>query len=213
MFSYHWLILLPLLALLAGCALDQLGELFAQLPRRKARGAWALLGVALVVLAYPTLRDTYDDYHVFARYVAGSMSRRDVETDYYPLYAQNRQVVDYVRSHGEPDDKVFVWGLWPQIYFWLDRPLVDRFIVNSGLRATWAPDEWRDELMDDLLSAPPRYFAVACCDNQPYLVGTSQTSDQHLRDSFPELRHFLEANYKPEPVLALDLFMLYERVR
>ena len=207
LFSYHWVILLPLLAPLAGHALDQLGGLFARLPR--PLGAWAVLAAALIVLAYPTLRDTYDDYRVLTRYAGGSMSRRDVETHYYPLYAPNRQVVDYVRAHGEPDDKIFVWGLWPQVYFWLDRPLVDRFLVNSGLRATWAPASWRRELIDDLRSDPPRYFAVACCDDQPYLVGTDQTSDEHLRDSFPELRLFLEGNYKL--VLTLDLFSLYER--
>ena len=166
--------------------------------------------MTLAVLAYPTLRDTYDDYAILVHRVTGSMSGREVETHYNPLYAQNRQVVDYVRANGEPDDRIFVWGLWPQIYFWLDRPPVDRFIVDSGLRATWAPDSWRRELMDDFMSAPPRYFAVACCDVQPWLVGTTQTSDEHLRDSFPELKLFLENNYKP--VFTLDLFLLYERV-
>jgi len=210
MFSYHWVILLPLLALLAGYALDQLGGLFARLPRPRALGASVVLAAALIVLAYPTFRDTYDDYRVLIRYAGGSMSGRDVETHYYPLYAPNRQVVDYVRAHGDSDDKIFVWGAWPQIYFWLDRPLVDRFLVNSGLRATWAPASWRRELMNDLESDPPRYFAVACCDVQPWLVGTAQTSDEHLRDSFADLRLFLEGNYKL--VLTLDIFSLYERV-
>jgi 4-amino-4-deoxy-L-arabinose transferase-like glycosyltransferase len=210
MFSYHWLVLLPLLALLAGYALDQFSLLFAQLSQRKMLSVWALLGLGLVVLAYPTLRDTYDDYVVLVHRVSGSMSAREVEAYYSPLYPQNREIVDYVRANGGPDDRIFVWGLWPQVYFWLDRPPVDRFIVNSGLRATWAPVSWRREVMDDLTSEPPRYFAVACCDVQPWLVGTSQTSDEHLRDSFPELKLFLERNYTP--VFDHGLFQLYERV-
>jgi hypothetical protein len=63
--------------------------------------------------------------------------------------------------------------------------------------------------MDDLRSAQPRFLAVARGDNQPWLVGTTETSDQHLRDSFPELRRFIEEHYVP--VRDMDLFLLYER--
>jgi hypothetical protein len=208
MFSYHWVVLLPLLALLAGYALDEAVAQFGRLRLSRALAAYALLSITLIVLAYPALRDTYDDYRVLVRYADGSMSRRDVEAHYHFLYPQNHQVVDYVKAHGGPDDRVFVWGLWPQVYFWLDRPLVDRFLVNSGLRATWAPQSWRREVMRDLAASPPRFFAIGRGDTQPWLVGTSQTSEEHLRDSFPELRLFLEENYLP--VLDLDLFLLYE---
>lgn len=208
MFSYHWLVLLPLLALLAGYALDEAAALFGRLRPPRALGAYALLSVTLIVLAYPTLRDTYDDYRVLLRYADGSMSRRDVETHYHPLYEPNHEVVDYVKAHSGPNDRVFVWGLWPQVYFWLDRPLVDRFLVNSGLRATWAPNSWREELMRDLSADPPRFFAIARGDNQPWLTGTTQTSDEHLRDSFPELRDFLAGNYVP--VQDYGLLFLYE---
>jgi hypothetical protein len=146
---------------------------------------------------------------VLARYASGSMGRRDVEAHYYPQYRQNHQVVDYIEANSGVGDRVFVWGLWPQIYFWLDRPLVDRFVANHGLRATWTPASWRRALIDDLVADPPRYIAVATGDNQPWLVGTAQTSDQHLRDSYPELRSFLEVDY--QPVLDLGLFVLYER--
>jgi hypothetical protein len=210
MYSYHWVVLLPLLAPLAGYAVDQLGVLFARLPTPRALGAWALLAAALIVLAYPVLRDTYDDYRVLIRYADGSMSRRDVETHYYPLYVQNHQLVDYVRAHSNENDQIFVWGLWPQVYFWLDRPLVDRFVVNSGLRATWAPQSWRRELMADLTANPPRFFAVARGDRQPWLAGTTETSDEHLRDHFPELNNLLASQYRP--VRDFGLFLLYERL-
>lgn len=209
MFPYHWIILIPLLAALAGSAVDQLGVLLGRLERPRAVAAWAVLGVGLLVLAFQPLLDTYDDYRNLVRFADGSLSRREVEARYYVLYEQNHQLVDYVRANGDEDDRLFIWGLWPQPYFWLDRPLVDRFVVNHGLRATWAPDSWREELIEDLTANPPRFFAVARGDNQPWLVGTSQTSDEHLRDSFPELRAFLEERYVP--VLDLELFILYER--
>jgi hypothetical protein len=209
MFSYHWLLLIPLLAPLAGYAIDQLAALFAQLDRPRVWAAWALLCGGLIALALTPIVDTYDDYRILGRYVSGSIERREVETHYLPLYDRNHQIVDYVKANGGSNDRVFVWGLWPQVYFWLDRPLVDRFVANHGLRATWSPDSWRRELIEDLAAEPPRYIAVACCDDQPWLVGTAETTDQHLQNSFPELRVFLESNYTI--VLDLDLFDLYER--
>ena len=195
MFTYHWVVMVPLLAPLAGYALDRLGALFATLPRGRAFGAWLLLTAGLIVLAYPTLRDTYDDYRVLVRYADGSMSRREVEAHYYPLYPPNRDVVDYVRANSGPNDRIYIFGLWPQVDFWLDREPFNRFTVNSGLRATWSPQKYRDELMRDLRAAPPRYFAIGLGDNQPWLVGTSQTSDEYVRDDFPELLSFLAENY------------------
>ena len=209
LFNYHWLIVVPLLAPLAGFAVDQLGELFARLTRSQALAGWALLGVALLVLAYEPLAGTYDNYRTLVRYADGTMTRRDVEAYYFPLYTRNHELVDYVRSNSGPEDQLFIWGFWPVSYFWLDRPLVSRFAENPGLRATWAPQSWRDELMEDLLADPPRYIAVARGDNQPWLVGNAQTSDEHLRYSFPELRRFIEEQYVP--VRDLGLFLLYER--
>lgn len=208
-FRYHWLIMIPLLAPLAGYAVDQTARLFSSPGRREAWAAWALLVGGLLVLAFQPLLDTYDNYRTLVSFADGSLSRREVEARYHPLLPANHKLVDYVRMHGEADDQLFIWGLWPVTYFWLDRPLVDRFVGNHGLRATWAPASWRRELIDDLITAPPRFFAVAQGDNQPWLVGTSETSDEHLRNSFPELRRFLEEDYVP--VQDMGLFVLYER--
>jgi hypothetical protein len=210
MFHYHWLAVLPPLALLAGYGVDGVLALFQPLPRAQAWGAAALLAGGLAALAFQPLLDTYDDYRTLGSYADGSLSRRQVEVHYYPLYAQNHEIVDYARERGGAGDLLFVWGVWPQTYFWLDRPLVSSFIVNSGLRATWSPPAWRDELMEDLQATPPRFFAVARGDNQPWLTGTSQTSDRYLWDEFPELRRYLESGY--DQVLDNGLFVLYEDV-
>jgi hypothetical protein len=209
MFDYHWLMVVPLLALLAGYAVDQLVALFATLSRSQARAATALLAVSLLALAFQPLLNTYDGYRILVRYADGSMSRRQVEAHYLPLYAENHQLVDYVRANSGPDDRIFIWGLWPQVYFWLDRPLFDRFVANHGLRATWAPQSWRRELIDDLTAHPPRYIAVGQGDNQPWLVGTSETSQDALNTRLPQLAAILDSQYRP--VLNAGIMVLYER--
>lgn len=210
MFRYHWLAMFPLLALLAGYAVDRVGELSSSMGRREAWAAWVLLAGGLAVLASQPLAGTYDGYRTLVRYADGSLSRREVEMQHHPFLLGNHQLIDYVRANGDDDDQLFVWGFWPIAYFWAERPLVTRFVANNGLRATWTPESWRSEVMDDLRSASPRFLAVAVGDSQPWLVGTTETSDEHLRDSFPELRGFVEDNYVP--VQNLDLFILYERM-
>ncbi len=209
MFRYHWLIMFPLLAPLAGYGIDQVLGLFSQAGRRVAWAARALLAFGLLVFAFVPLLDTYDNYRTLISFADGSLSRREVEARYDSFLPLNHELVDYVRAQNGEDDRLFIWGLWPIAYFWLDQPLVSRFAGNHGLRSTWAPETWRQELIDDLTAAPPRFFAVALGDNQPWLVGTSETSDEHLRDSFPELREFLEERYVP--VANMQLFILYER--
>jgi 4-amino-4-deoxy-L-arabinose transferase-like glycosyltransferase len=208
MFRYHWLVMFPLLAPLAGYALDRTLRLFAPLGRRVLWAAALVSLGGLALLAFEPLLETYDNYRSFVSFADGSLSRRQVEARYQPLLARNHQLVDYVREHGDPDDRLYVWGFWPVAHFWAERPLVSRFVINSGLRATWAPESWREELMEDLMSHPPRFFAVARGDNQPWLVGTGETSDAHLRDRFPELRRFLDERYVL--VLDIDLFALYD---
>ena len=210
LFTYHWLIMIPLLAPLAGYAVDHIIGLSLPLPAWRRLAVWALLAGGFAVLAYTPLARTYDNYRTFASYVSGSLDRREVEQRYNFLLAPNHALVDYVNQYGEPDDQLFIWGLWPVSYFWLDRPLVDRFVSNHGLRATWAPDSWREELIDDLSAAQPRFVAVAKGDRQPWLVGTAETSDEHMRNSFPELRQLLEEEYAI--VQDLGLFILYERI-
>jgi 4-amino-4-deoxy-L-arabinose transferase-like glycosyltransferase len=208
MFQYHWLVIIPMLAVLAGFAIDEAILLFGRLPRSQSAAAVAILTLGLLALAEKPLVDTYDEYRTLIRYVDGSMTRREVETYYFPLYANNHQVVDYLRAHSNPDDQIYIWGFWPQVYFWLDRDPFDRFVFNSGLRATWSPQPWRRELIDDLRARSPRYVAVGQGDVQPWLAGNSQTSQQAL-DGFPELAAILAANYRP--VLDAGVMVLYER--
>jgi hypothetical protein len=209
MFDYHWIMIVPLLAPLAGYSMGEVAGLLSTLPARRALIGWAAVGAGLLALASQPLLDTYDDYRLMIDFAQGDVTRREVEARYIPLYPYNHDLVDYIKDNSGTNDKLFVFGLWPQTYFWLDRPLVSRFVANHGLRSTWAPQEWRDELMRDLEAAPPRYFAIGQGDRQPWLVGTAQTSQEFVDEDFRELRLFLEENY--QFVGNFEIMMLYER--
>ena len=210
MFRYHWLVMFPLLGPLAGYAADRGIAALGRMTGKEALGASVLAIGALMVFASEPLLDTYDNYRTLLNVADGSVSRREAEARSFPHLRDVRRLVDYVEREGEPEDALYVWGFWPVANFWLDRPLASRFVVNNGLRADWAPTSWREALIDDLMANQPGFIAVGRNDVQPWLVGTSETSPEHLRDNFPELLQLLTEEYAFTQ--EFDLFFLYERL-
>lgn len=207
-FDYHWLIVLPFLAPLAGYAFDQAIDLTRSLARGDAYLARGLLAAGFIVLAiWPVLR-TYDAYGLLLDRTLGNISQQTVENHYLAEYEANVQLVDQIREQGDPDDSFYVFGFWALPYFLEERPLPARFITNASVRSTWSPESWRQELIDDLERVRPRFVAVAAGDHQPWLTGTYQASDQFMCDSFPELRRFIEENY--HAIMNNGLFVLYD---
>jgi hypothetical protein len=209
MFHYHWLIILPFLAPLAGYTCDRVLEAARPLGRGTVQAASALLvGGLLIAVLSPLLR-LYDDYDYLLKRLDGTLTQSQVEERYFGELRLNREIVDYMNANGDPDDLFYIWGFWTTPYFWEDRPLPTRFVANHGLRSEWTPPEWRFELLDDLEASRPRFIAVAAGDFQPWLTGTNESSDQHFCTGFPELKSFVSESY--QPVLNNGLFVLYDR--
>jgi hypothetical protein len=72
----------------------------------------------------------------------------------------------------------------------------------------WAQPSWREELVQELKHAQPRFFIVARRDAQPITTYVNLDSEGCLR-IFPELEAFITQNYKP--VADLDSFVIYRR--
>jgi hypothetical protein len=136
-FGHYYLQLFPPLCLLAASAWDQLS--------RRARGAVTLAGaIAVVGFAVPAFR-TVDSV---------------TETTAHRL-------ADYARAHTSSDQRIFVWGHLPEVYWWSDRLSATRFETTgfldgqSGGRPPehvgvqyGAPGAW-DDFEKDLAAHPP----------------------------------------------------------
>jgi Dolichyl-phosphate-mannose-protein mannosyltransferase len=208
-FSYHYLALLFPLALLAGFAIDKVIEYCGG--KRSSLQSWGAYGLAaafLIALTPSLLHAPYDQYRHLLGYATGRLSQADNEARWGDFYFYNHQVVDYVKANGNGDNSVFVWGLWPVIYWWNDEPLVSRFIFDTPLSATWAPEEWRRELVNDLQTKSPHFIIVAREGVQPWMTGTSETAEERIQD-YPAFRQILADNYWP--VYGNVLFEMFER--
>ncbi|MGA2284967.1 MAG: glycosyltransferase family 39 protein [Dehalococcoidia bacterium] len=206
-FYYHYLAMIFPLALLAGFAIDRVFG-YASGPGARRWAAYGLAGAFLVLLTPSLLSNPYEQYRQFLGVATGTVSRADNEAHWNSLLHYNREVVDYVNTNGGGDKSLFVWGNWPIVYWWADQPLVSRFIFDTPLSATWAPDIWRSELIDDLQTREPHFIAIAHEGAQPWMTGTSKTSDERLQD-YPALTQMLAQNYTP--VFDNPLFGVFER--
>ena len=207
-YSYHWLAMVFPLALLAGFALAGIVALWDVRSARQRWAAYGLVGVSLVALTPSLLSNPYEQYRHFLGFASGRVTQADNEGQWGPFFRLDREVVDYVRANGDGDTSLFIWGNWPVIYWWADQPLVSRFIYDTGLTATWAPEMWRSELVNDLQTRHPHFIAIAHGSVQPWMTGTTKTPEERI-DDYPGLKEMLDRDYVP--VWGNDLFQLLER--
>ncbi len=112
------------------------------------------------------------------------------------MFGDQFRVIDYLKANSQPQDQVYVWGTAPLINFIPQRENPSRFVSNIGLMSTWAPDRWREELVETLEAARPRYLVVERHDMIFSLTFTWRDSEQYLQ-IYPALDGLLRRQYQP----------------
>jgi hypothetical protein len=193
--GYHYLLVLPGLALAGGFGIAKL---------LRARRTVALAGLAALIAlgALETVRwsRAYSDD---GRVLTGVLPRERYLLGFPGGVspAVEEQAAEYLRTHSAPSDKLLVWGLGPGIYALADRAPVGRYPFHK-LLYTDAPlsrmighiDEHRAELMTRLRADKPPYVLVGRGDANGF---EPQSSFQSMM-AWPELRDLLHDQYAPE---------------
>src|SRR5438552_1478429 len=94
----------------------------------------------------------------------------------------------------KPEYTIFVWGVSVGIYYFLDTRPETICLTNTPLITDWTPQSWKDELIRQLQSHPPRFFIAESGDDREYVTGTQEDSWQKLLEWSP-LRDFIRNNY------------------
>ncbi len=122
-------------------------------------------------------------------------------------------VAEYLDTHTQVSDKIFVWGHMPEIYWASDRRPASRFITSGFPVGDWGSRPEGDEasnvptpgafeqMMEDLRTRVPRYVL----DTTPAAFRGSQYSPM---SKYPELRRFVDERY--EYVRTIDGISIYE---
>ena len=189
-FPHYYIALLPPLTLLAAPALAQL---WPDTGRTRERRVVRRLGLGWVTAAAA----------LFFLIDCRELARLPPETE----------AGLYIRTHSEPDERLFVWGRQTQIYLDARRRPASRYITTFPLTgyifgpplpdidtsARILPGAW-DNLTRDFLAHSPRYIVdVEVGPSARYPVG-----------QFPTLAHLLATEYRP--VLKTGEGIVYQRL-
>jgi 4-amino-4-deoxy-L-arabinose transferase-like glycosyltransferase len=216
-FAYHWLPVLPPLGLLAAAGLSGVHRVASnRLAANQARAASVALAVPLVAclgaaygkhfgaaIAYARGRLPAPQY--LARFATPPLPGC---TGAYFSFSADLAVADYLRAHSRPEDRIFIWGLEPLIYFLADRPPATRFVNDQPLLTPWSPPDWRDQAIRDLKRNRPRFILIVHNDAQPWITLWPGDSASAL-SNYPALTDLLRREYRP--AIRIEDFDLWER--
>lgn len=209
--DYHFLLIVPSLALAAGLGLVHLAR--ASSARGRSAIVAALLLLATVPLAVRAARGWQAAYAVD---VASPLQSREAYLQHFTAGPFSAATVEMaarlVREHTRPDQGILVWGLSPGIYALAYRHPVTRYAFHQ-LLLTEAPlslrhPGWaarRREFLDRLNRDPPAYILVGTSDANGFEPEESSTELQR----FTELRALVERDY--ERTGQVGRFLLYRR--
>ena len=203
-YDYHWLPMLPALALLSA---DSLERVLDRLARRFGGGATLRAAAGVVVVgilvlgiwprALPYLTGEQDRATYYSRFQAGEF-----------VADESLAVAQYLRERVTPGDSLFIWGFRPEVYYLSGLNPATRFIFQFPLVGTWYPEAWKEEAVDILWAALPPYALVLQVDYMPWVTGRNEDSNQLLQE-YTELNNWLMANYTPE--IEIGNFHLWRR--
>jgi len=215
---YYFETCFPFLAVFWGYVAVKVYEAFGWAQKACAERGWRLArGLLWFVLAdvavLPLPREVF---RIAEQYQGLADWCRDAHRSYaaYPFphpldkFSGQMAVIDYLKIHSAPGDGVYVWGTAPLINFLAGRPTPSRFVSNLALVSPWGPARWREELVGELETTPPRFVVVARHDAISDVSWTEKDSEQCL-EAYPALKSLLRSHYIS--VVNLSDFEIYER--
>jgi hypothetical protein len=196
-FFYHYLPILPSLAMLGGLTLITVLDPFRQqLERFWVRMLLLGSGVFVLILATAYL----DRYQTLFQVIEGKTKIEDYwrvtgnSNDF--SVSEQMELADYLKETTHPKERVFVWADDPLVNFFSRRNTGSRFTPPIQI-ASWSWPGYRDELLEAFRKDTPEVFITAHNDRLPWVWGHNLDSYEALMD-FPQLRDFVANNYEFE---------------
>lgn len=214
-YDYHWLPMLPPLALLGGVGMEIIMAVGRRAVGRTAvrpytetdeaptrwlfNGAVGSLLLTILVAnlwgrAWPYLTGQIDQQTYYSQFLAGEF-----------VASESLEVVEYLRARVAPGDSLTIWGFRPEMYYLSGLNPATRFIFQFPLVGSWYPAAWQQEHVDGLWAAMPPYVIVAQADYMPWVTGVHEDSNTLLQ-RYTELNNWLIANYERDAQIG-NLFL------
>lgn len=188
-YDYHWLPMLPPLALLGADSLDRVlkkvtGRLQTQATAAAILSLLAIMAIRIWPVTWPYLAGQESQVAYYGRFQAGEF-----------VADESLRVANLLRERVVPGDSLYIWGFRPEVYYLSQLNPPTRFIFQFPLVANWYPPEWREENVQILWAALPPYVLVLQVDYMPWVTGSEEDSNTLLQE-YNELNDWLVFNYE-----------------
>jgi hypothetical protein len=210
MFTYHFLLFLAPLSVLAGGAAGRLADGFASQPNRRWVAPFVCALVTGLLVSLPSFSKRWPVMWRVAT-TSYTLEKHWVKINEHSSAMSSvtcYKMADWLKKNTTPEDPVFLWGYDPIIYFLADRDLATRFPYTYPLVVPFAPKHLRDELIVSLEANPPVVFGVASRDATPQVTSNKKDSRQTFKE-FKRLNDFVSERYVP--VQEIDTWRLWMR--
>jgi hypothetical protein len=212
-FLYHWLAVLPFVALLGGRGLTIAACSLAANRGRLGAAAGFVGIVAVLLVLSPDVTDTaVSQWQGVQQYFSGPLARNAFNLRFggYDVgtysYLADDEVARYVAARTKPNDTIYVYGYEGLVYLIAGRESASRFFYVFPVISTWTPPAWRNEFYADLRTKQPRYILVQADEGAPWITGLHEdTAHYAARDS--QLQQLLADRYAMET--QIEHFTLY----
>ncbi len=206
-YDYHWLPMLPPLALLGADTLDRLIDAAARNGYARRSQVPATLLVVFLFLAllwqgiwprsWHYLTGQEDQSAYFSRFQGGEF-----------VADESLAVATFLQERVAPGDSLYIWGFRPEVYYLSQLNPATRFIFQFPLVGEWYPADWRRENVEVLWAALPPYVLVLQADYMPWVTGRNEDSHTLLQE-YNELNDWLIFNYEREA--QIGNFLIWKR--
>ena len=222
LFPYHFMLLIPPLSLLASYGFYQLIDYLSHKENTVRQMAKKFLLYLLVPFLLLEFLLAYSRYYVATDIIPALLEHTVTHTEEITprfrvlewiitdfSYSEDLHLSLYLKNNTQLEEKIFIWGWEPLVYFLSDRKPASRFIFLYPLiqDQTDRKENFRDIFLNDLAEARPRYFVVARKDQNPI---DNRGSEERL-SSFPEIEKLLRSDYCREA--EMERFILYRRIK
>lgn len=206
-YDYHWLPLLPPLAMVGAIGIDRFTRSglywvkWSRPLRRIAQTVVALVLIGMLASLWPRyLEDGYCEIGCEAsstRFIAGEFDARE-----------SWAMAAFLRARVVTGDSLFIWGFRPEIYYLSGLNPAVRFIFQYPLVGDWYPAAWREETVEILWAALPPYVLVLQADYMPWVTGSHDDSATLLQQ-YDDLNDWLIFNYERDA--QIGNFLIWRR--
>ncbi len=211
-FWYHWLAILPFLALLGGKGLADAARVFGRNSRLTALGGLAGTVLVLLLLSPQATDAAVRQWKGVGDYYAGPARRERFNSQFGAYgsepysYLADDQVARYLQARTAPGDTIYVYGYDPLVYLISERESASRFIYVFPVITPWVPANWRSEFYRDLQTKAPHYILIQADQGAPWIDGLHvDTATYAAHDA--ELQRILTNRYELDT--EIEFFTLY----